>query len=127
MSDKGSRRTRIARFLPVGFSQWTGQHIAQTVALILVVALIFFVWLNVGSGPVREIRGTVQSVGMDTGTVFTLSRLVATVQTEDGNLVPIEIPDHAAVTIGTKVVLQKRSRLLTGGYEYRFGRIANDQ
>ena len=127
MPDKGGRRARIVRFFPVGLVQWTGRHVAQTAALFLVIALIFFVWLNVASGPIQEIRGTVQSVGMDTGTVFTLSRVVATVQTEEGRLVPVEIPDHAAVTTGTKVVLEKRSRLLTGGYEYKFSRMANDQ
>jgi hypothetical protein len=68
----------------------------------------FFSFSNIGTGTAKEIYGTVRNVGMDTGTVFTLPRVVATVETEDGKVVSVEIPVMANVTKESKLILGKR-------------------
>jgi hypothetical protein len=83
-------------------------------------SFILFAWLNIGAGPTEEVAGTVRQLGMDTGVVFTLSRVVATVETEAGETVAVEIPTRTTVAIGNNLILEKRSRLLTSGHEYRF-------
>ncbi|MGA9031066.1 MAG: hypothetical protein WB402_00925 [Sulfuricaulis sp.] len=106
------------------FVDWTRERLIKAVGLILMVSFILFAWLNIGAGPTEEIDGTVRQLGMDTGVVFTLSRVIATVETGDGEAVSIEIPTTATVTIGSKLILEKRSRLPTSGHEYRFVRMA---
>jgi len=105
------------------FVDWTKERVFKAAGLVLMLSFIFFAWLNIGTGPTQEVAGTVKKLGMDTGVVFTLSRVVATVETGTGETVSVEIPATATVTIGSKLILEKRSRLLTSGYEYRFVRL----
>ena len=102
------------------FVEWTRERIVKAVGLILMLSFILFAWLNIGTGLTEEVTGTIRKLGMDTGVVFTLSRVVATVETETGETVAVEIPTTATVAIGNNLILEKRSRLLTSGHEYRF-------
>ena len=103
---------------------WTKERVLKTVGLILMLSFIFFAWINIGTGPTEEVDGTVRKLGMDTGVVFTLSRVVASVETGTGETVSVEIPTTVTATIGSRLILEKRSRLLTSGHEYRFVRLA---
>lgn len=106
------------------FYDWTASHVAGSIGILATVLFILFAWANIGAGPTQEIAGTIRNLGMDTGTVFTLSRIVATVETETGEKVSIEIPTSVVVTKGSKIIVGKTSRLLTNGYEYNFLRVA---
>lgn len=114
----------MRRILQNLFIDWTVERIVRAVGLLALLSFILFAWINIGTGATQEIHGTVRNVGMDTGTVFTLSRVVATVETEDGNTVSVEIPVATNITKESKLILGKRSRLLTDGYEYEFLRLA---
>jgi hypothetical protein len=103
---------------------WTKERVLKAVGLVLMLSFILFAWINIGTGPTEEVDGTIRKLGMDTGVVFTLSRVVATVETGTGETVTVEIPTTATVAIGSRLILEKRSRLLTSGHEYRFVRMA---
>ena len=106
------------------FIEWTTERLLRVIGLLLMLSFILFAWINIGTGPTEEISGTIRKLGMNTGTVFTLSRVVATVETGTGETVSVEIPTTASVAIESKLILEKRRRLLTNGYEYRFLRLA---
>lgn len=112
------------RVLQNHFFDWTAERLIRAVGLLAFLMFVLFAWVNIGTGATKEIYGTVRNIGMDTGTVFTLPRVVATVETEDGNTVSIEIPVATNITKESKLILSKRSRLLTDGYEYEFLRLA---
>lgn len=114
----------MRRILQNLFIDWTVERIVRAVGLLALLSFILFAWINIGTGATKEIYGTVRNIGMDTGTVFTLPRVVATIETEDGNTVSIEIPVATNITKESKLILGKRSRLLTNGYEYEFLRLA---
>jgi hypothetical protein len=113
------------RILQNLFFDWTAERLIRAVGLLAFLSFVLFAWVNIGTGVTQEIYGTVRNVGMDTGTVFTLPRVVATVETEDGKVVSVEIPVAANVTKESKLILGKRQRLLTDGHEYEFLRLVS--
>lgn len=102
---------------------WTKEQVFSTTGVTLIVSLALLGWLNVGAGRVEEIRGTVRSMGMDTAAAYTLPRKIATVETDGGDIVMVDVPATTIVAVGTRVVLTRRARWLTSGHEYRFLRV----
>jgi hypothetical protein len=109
--------------LRAGFIEWTSGQVLGVLGLVLMMSFIFFAWLNIGGGPAQEMVATVRALGMDTGTKRTLPQLVATVETETGETVTIELPTTTSVTEGSRVLIQKTPRTFTG-FEYTYLRPA---
>jgi hypothetical protein len=120
----GSNSSQIvAMRLRASFFEWTGGHGLGVLGLVLMTPLIFFAWLNIGGGPARETVATVRTLGTDTGTKRSLPRVIATVETEVGERVAVELPTTAPVTEGSRVLIQKVPRSFSGS-EYTYLRPA---
>ncbi len=111
-------------FLKGRFIEWTRAHVIGSISMLFVVLIVLFAWINIGVGPTQEVTGTVRNIGMDTATIYTLSRIMATIETESGEKILIEIPTSVVVSKGSDIIVGKTPRLLTNGYEYNFLRVA---
>ncbi len=111
-------------FLKGRFYEWTTVQVIGTISLLFFALFILFAGTNIGAGPMQEISGTIRNLGMDTGTVFTLSRRVATIEAETGENVLVAIPASVTVKEGSEVIVGKMPRLWTDGYKYTFLRVA---
>jgi len=105
------------------FQGWTKQKLIGFSSLIALVILFAFISLNIGSGPHKEARGTVTSIGVDTTSKFELPHPLITVTLENNAVINVEAPRNLSISVGDRVIVTQSTRYLTSGHEYQFKRL----
>ena len=82
-------------------------------------AIAVFALLNVETGDVERLEGTVVSVGMETSPPYSLPRQQVTVKFGNDINVMVEVPRHIVINKDDKVLIGRSSRLFVG-HQYKF-------